>query len=133
MTIVEKARELGVALANTDAYKRMLAAQVSVESNVALKSLLDEFQLKRGMLVEMFQKGDYDNGLVLEISKDTERLQAQMMENPVFSDMLDAEKQFSELVASVDQEINACIGGKKDSSGCSGNCGSCGGCGGNLN
>lgn len=130
MTISERARELGVALANSDEYKRMLAAHVTVESNAPLKALLDEFNAKRAALVEMLQKGDYDSALALEMSTDIERLQGQMTDNPMFSEMLEAEEKFSQLVSSVDKEINACIGGanRGDMHGCGGDCGNCSGC-----
>lgn len=128
MTITEQARELGVAIANSDEYKRMLAAHANIEGSAPLKSMLDEFNAKRTALVEMLQKGDYDSGLALEMSNDIERLQGQMTENEVFADMMDAEEKFSQLISAVDTEINACIGGKSATAGCSGNCGSCGGC-----
>ena len=127
MTILEQARELGLALANSQEYNAMLAAQVNVETNEALSVLLNEFRVKRSAMLELLQGGDFENTLVLELSADVERLQAQMMENPLFSEMMQAEQAFSELLSSVDREINDCIGGKKGGS-CSGNCSSCSGC-----
>jgi len=127
MTILERARELGLALANSEEYNRMLAAQVNVETNEALSVLLNELRVKRSAMMELMRGGDFENTLILELSSDVERLQSQMMENPLFMQMMEAEHAFSELLSSVDREINECIGGKKGNS-CSGNCSSCNGC-----
>lgn len=127
MTIHDQARELGIALANSEEYKTMLAAQVDVETNEALSALLNEFRVKRSAMMELMQSGDFENNLILELSSDVDRLQTQMMENPLFAKMMDAEREFSELLASVDREINECIGGGRGSA-CNGNCSSCSGC-----
>ena len=128
MELMEKARELGIALAGSDEYKRMLAAQVNVQSNDSLRALLDEFKEKRAKLVSALSEGDFDNTNALELSADIERLQSQMLESPLFSDMIEAEKSFHDLIGAVDAEINACVDGSSAIRSCRGNCSGCDGC-----
>lgn len=126
--IMEKARELGFALAETQEYQRMLSAQMAVRSNDPLSALLAEFTAKRSALMETLSDADFDNMLAMNLSADIERLQEQMMENLLFTDMLEAEKTFSALLTTVDGEINACIGGAKSGANCAGDCSGCSGC-----
>lgn len=127
MTVQEQARELGVALANSPEFIRMKRAQVAVEENEPLSQLIGELQEKRQQIVTMLS-GDqqHDGTEALALTGDIERLQGQLTDNPLFSELVDAEGGFSTLLNSVDEEINTCIGTNR--AGCGGDCASCGGC-----
>lgn len=125
--IMDMARELGVAIAETPEYKRMSLAQAAVSRNASLQLLLSEFTQKRSALTSMLSSLDFDREAMIALSTDVERLQAQLRENPLFSEMLETEQAFSALLTSVDREINACIGRESDDD-CTGDCTACGGC-----
>ena len=124
--MLEQARELGIALANSPEFIRMKRAQAAIEQNEAVNALMQELQQKRTGLVNALSETDHDGSFALELTNDIDRLQGQLHENPIFMELLASESAFSALITSVDQEINACIGYEKSS--CSGDCGSCGGC-----
>lgn len=124
--MLDKARELGLALAATPEFLRMKQAQSDVERDEALNALISELHEKRARLVASLGEDELDGNEALSLSNDIERLQGQLQENPLFAELIGAEMAFQALIATVDDEINACIGVGKNE--CSGNCGSCGGC-----
>lgn len=128
--ILDMARELGVALAESSEFVRMKNAQKALEQNEAIVTLINELHAKRTALVGLLQSNESEGALALELTNDVERLQGQLSENPVFSEMIEAESAFSDLIQTVDNEINACIGSTSGGCGgdCGGDCGACSGC-----
>ena len=124
--MLDKARELGLALAATPEFLRMKQAQSDVERDEALNALISELHQKRARLVESLGADELDGNEALSLSNDIERLQGQLQENPLFAELIGAETSFQALISTVDDEINACIGVTKNN--CGGDCGSCGGC-----
>ena len=124
--MLEKARELGIALASSQEFIRMRQAQAELEQNEAVSALMSELQQKRTELIALLNDESGDGTGALELSSDVERLQGQLQENPLFIELVEAEGAFSALISAVDREINACIGNEQQ--GCSGQCGSCAGC-----
>lgn len=126
MELIEKARELGIALANSCEFIRMREAQSAVTESESVSGLITELQAKRTQLVSVMGADEKDAVEALALTNDIERLQGQLQENPLFSELLKSESEFSALISAVDDEINACIGYTK--SGCNGDCSGCGGC-----
>lgn len=124
--MLEKARELGLALAATPEFLRMKRAQAEMAQDEALNALITELQQKRSQLVEVLGADDVDGTLALSISGDIERLSGQLQENPQFMELMESEAAFQSLITAVDDEINACIGVARET--CSGSCDSCSGC-----
>lgn len=126
------ARELGEALANSDEFKRLIEARKISEEDSSLKKLLDEYRSKQDTVITLIQQDNSDTNQIIDITNDIERLQNQLYENPLFSELLIAEKEFSKLLKKVNNEINSCIGITTESENtetvCSGNCTECGGC-----
>ena len=130
MTILEQARELGIALAGSPEYERMINAQMAFQSDPVMDALINEYNAKKNAMLSMIGGGDYDSDLVREMSSDMERLRGQLNEAPLFVTMQEAQKSFSALVEAVSHEIDACIGLDTSSRGeCSGDCAGCSGCG----
>ncbi len=126
MELIEKARELGIALANSCEFIRMKEAQAAVTDSESVSGLITELQAKRTQLVHIMSADEKDAVEALALTNDIERLQGQLQENPLFSELVDSESDFSSLITAIDDEINACIGYKKNE--CNGDCSGCGGC-----
>lgn len=124
--MLDKARELGLALAASPEFLRMKRAQMLIENDEAVDALMDELREKRAKLVSILSESDVDGALALELSSDVERLQGQLEENPQFTELVESETEFNALINAVDDEINACIGTAKST--CGGSCESCSGC-----
>ena len=127
MTTIEIARELGVSLAESEEFQKVLLARHRVAEDDALTELIRSFHQKRQDVYDMMSSPDLDKEEAIAASADMERLQQQLYENPLFSGLMTAEQDFQNLVASVNREINACIGSDQ-TLGCSGDCSGCSGC-----
>lgn len=127
--ILDQARELGIALANSEEFLSMKQAQKALEANEAVFSLTKELDAKRMKLVSIFSGNNSDGDDAVELTNDIERLQGQLQENPLFLAYVKKESGFSALITAVDREINACIEtNERETISCSGNCSACGGC-----
>jgi cell fate (sporulation/competence/biofilm development) regulator YlbF (YheA/YmcA/DUF963 family) len=124
--MLELARELGLALANSAEFITMKRAQANFESNEATSALMQELNEKRDRLIRILAE---DSGGTLRrfLTNDIERLEEQLRENPLYAEIAAAQAAFSTVLTAINDEINACIGGET-STGCGGDCGSCGGC-----
>ena len=128
MTIIEKARELGMALAETDEYDAMIGAQIAFQSDPTMMALINEYNAKKSAMLELVQSGKFEGQLIKEISADMERLRNQLNEAPLYKDMQEKQKTFTSLVEAVSAEIDKCIGLDIEEPHCTGNCSACSGC-----
>lgn len=133
MTTMDKARELGVALANSPEYTRLTRARERVDENRAVSGLIQEFQDKERQIVTMMEQDDVDREVAVMLTGDIERIKAQLLSNDLFSELIESQRAFSELLGAVNREINACIGvvePEEDvvTASCNGACENCSGC-----
>ena len=82
---------------------------------------------KRDRLISILAEDGGDDLEAVSITNDIERLERQLQESPLYGELVSAQSSFSLVLNAVNEEINACIGGKSNSS-CAGDSGSCGGC-----
>ena len=131
--VIDKARELGIALSESAEYERMLASRDAIEKDAALTALINEFGLRQQQLAEMLSDAELEGSTSLEAaSHDIDNIQQMLLENVLFSEMLEAQSAFQKLMRRVNKVIGVCIGledtGCGDEAGCSGSCASCPGC-----
>jgi len=127
--MIELARELGLALANSFEFVQMKQAQSVFEGNEAIARLMQELNEKRDRLISILASDDVDDMEAVSLTNDIDRLEAQLRESPLYEELIAAQSAFSAVLTAVNDEINACIGAEtSDSHGCSGDCSGCGGC-----
>ncbi len=127
--MIELARELGLALANSAEFINMKQAQVAFEQNDAVAALLKEMNDKRDRLITILADEEGDDMMAVSLTNDIDRLEEQLKENPLYDELLSTQAAFSSVLTAVNDEINACIGAETSTSGnCSGDCEGCGGC-----
>lgn len=128
-TMIELARELGLALANSCEFVQMKQAQSDFENNEAIAKLMQELNDKRDRLISILASDEGDDLEAVSLTNDIDRLEAQLRESPLYSELVAAQSAFSAVLTAVNDEINACIGAEtSDNSACNGDCGGCGGC-----
>ena len=84
-------------------------------------------------MVSMLENADSDGIEVSAIAKEIDDIQAELMGDPVFEEMMEAQHCFASLMSEVNKTIGAYIGmntEKSSGSGCSENCSGCSGCSG---
>ena len=127
--MIELARELGLALANSCEFTQMKQAQSDFEQNEAISLLMQELNEKRDRLIAILSDEEGDDLEAVSLTNDIDRLEAQLKESPLYSELIAAQSAFSAVLTAVNDEINACIGAEtRTSRNCAGDCGSCGGC-----
>jgi cell fate (sporulation/competence/biofilm development) regulator YlbF (YheA/YmcA/DUF963 family) len=127
--MIELARELGLALANSSEFICMKQAQSAFEQNEAIGALMSELNEKRERLISILSDEDGNDMEAVSLTNDIDRLEEQLKESPLYGTLISAQAAFSTVLTAVNDEINACIGAETSaSSGCSGDCGGCGGC-----
>ena len=127
--MIELARELGLALANSCEFTQMKQAQSDFEQNEAISLLMQELNEKRDRLIAILSDEEGDDMEAVSLTNDIDRLEAQLKESPLYSELMTSQTAFSSLLTAINDEINACIGARtSESGGCSGDCGGCGGC-----
>ena len=127
--MIELARELGLALANSCEFVHMKQAQSDFESNEAIALLMQELNEKRDRLISILANDDVDDMEAVSLTNDIDRLEAQLKESPLYAELVAAQTAFSAVLTAINDEINACIGAEtSDSRACNGECGGCGTC-----
>lgn len=129
MNTIDKARELGVALANSPEFMRLSEARERVDANAAVTDLIQEFRNKESEIVSMMEDDDVDREGVVILTSDIERIKEQLLTNQLFTELVEAQQAFSNLLSAVNREINVCIGIEEpEETACSGSCDGCRGC-----
>ena len=131
--IIEKATELGMALSNSDEFRRLLSAKAAMDADKHVNELMEQYTQKQDKMVSMLENADSDGIEVSAIAKEIDDIQAELMGDPVFEEMMEAQRCFASLMSEVNKTIGAYIGmntEKSSGSGCSGNCSGCSGCSG---
>ena len=129
MELIELARELGLALANSCEFTRMKQAQNDFEQNEAIAGLMQELNEKRDRLISILADEEGDDLEAVSLTNDIDRLESQLKESPLYEELISAQTAFSTVLTAVNDEINACIGGEtSESSECGGDCSGCSGC-----
>ena len=72
MTTIEKARELGVALANSPEFLRLTEARERMDANAAVTKLLQEYHLKEHLIVSMMEQDDVSQEGAVMLTADME-------------------------------------------------------------
>jgi len=130
--IIEKATELGIALSNSAEFKRMQAAKAAMDADEHVSKLMNDYTEKQSAMVTMLEEASPDGMTVSGLSREIEEIQSTLMNDPVFSEMLEAQHQFANLMNEVNGVIGAHIGMEDEpaegSGGCGGNCAGCSGC-----
>ena len=127
MDIYDKARELGNMLLETKEGKKLNDKRFIFEANEDSKRRLYEYSRFREAVYVKINSGSLSESELAQQQQELNEKIAQVKSDPIISDMIKAEDEFSVLVNSVMNVLRATIEGESES-GCSGNCSSCGGC-----
>ncbi len=135
MDLIAIARQLGKALQEEEAYKKMVAAAAANDANAELQEDIEKFNLLRLQLNEEISKQDSDKEKVENLQKELSELYGKVTAEPNMIAFNDARTELENLLDKVNQIISAAASGEDpetfeihDHSSCGGNCSSCGGC-----
>ena len=127
MSIFELAAELGRALKEDDKLVRLENAKKAYEADTELNKKMIEYEVQQKALQLEITRDDRDTLLLDNIQKRIDTLYNDIMGNPVFMELNDAQAEVNELMNAVNQTITFQITGEVPSS-CTHDCSTCGGC-----
>ncbi len=102
MSIDAKAKELAEAIKETEEFETLKSAENKLNIDVKASEMLQEFQDKQQKLQESQQNGE-------EVSQEEiqslQSLQQQMQDNDTIKELMDAQKQFDNMLQEVNQTV----------------------------
>ena len=126
--IIEKARELGMMLAESDEMKALKGAEELQLSDKDAQELLMEYANTRDALSQRAASPDVTKEDFEAIQKEMNDAFAKIMTNENIKRYIEANRDFKNLIDQVNAIISFFVKGEEQGGSCSGNCSSCGGC-----
>ncbi len=132
--VIDKARDLGIALSESPEFKRMLVARAAIEENQEIMNNINLVQEKQRLVGDLLAEGSLSETRVdiATLTHEIDDLQTELMASEPFKEMLDSQRAFENLMQRVNKIIATCIGadfgGEAASDSCGGDCAGCSGC-----
>ena len=126
--IIEKARELGMMLAESDEMKALKGAEEMQLADPEAQVLMMEYANTRDRLSQKVASGEVDKDGMEAVQTEMEQAFQKLMTNENIKRYIEANKAFRTLIDQVNSIIGFFVKGEEQSGSCSGNCSSCGGC-----
>lgn len=125
MTIIEKAKELGLMLAESKEFIRMTTAEQAQSGDSDAQLLLAGYNKAREDLMQRAQNENITPDEMVKIRNEMEQEYAKLQQSASIREYIEAMSEFNSLMQGVNSAISFYIS-PQDS--CGGDCGGCGGC-----
>ena len=128
--IIEKAKELGLLLKDSEIVKEYVAAKTVYEQDRTIQELLGQFNLHK-MSMAMLSKQDHpDEERIADHEKQLEDVYNKIMQTDLMLDFQQKSEKVDSIISNINSIINLYISGGS-ANGCTGSCSTCSGCSGN--
>ena len=124
--IIEKAKELGALLENSEIVRKQRAAKKDFDNDTELQDLIGAFNMAKMSLMNESNKDTPDNEKVEQFRQQTTEAYEKVMQHPVMERLNDAEIALEGLLNQVNSILQQSVTGEQG--GCTHNCATCGGC-----
>lgn len=126
--ILEKTRELGDALLESECYQKLKAAENKAMQNAEAAQMMSDVLERRSKLQDLIQQENPDPVAMKRLSDEMDEIQEklQMMDDIV--ELSQARSDFNALIGQINQVLQFIVTGRMDEGGCSGDCSGCSGC-----
>lgn len=125
--ILEKARELGTMMAESNELKHFRAMEAVFYSDEEAQKVLNHYQARREEITAKMRETEMSPEALRSFQEELQGCMAELTANKVVNDYLEAKSAFNKVVTQVNSIISYCIEGEEES-GCGGNCSGCSGC-----
>ncbi len=126
MDIIEKARELGEMIQESEQMAKMKDMEAKQAADETAQTLLQEFNLERMNLARDMQSGKLSQEDA--VKKNNAAFDAILEKSPVLKQYVEAKGEFDNLVNQINGVLNFYITGQDQDHSCTHDCGTCGGC-----
>ncbi|MDK2798639.1 MAG: hypothetical protein PWP27_244 [Clostridiales bacterium] len=131
MDIIEKARELGKMLVESEQYLRLKDAEIAQLNDKEAQKLLKYYNDRKNRTMSAIKQGELTADELKKIQQQLQNDFENMMQNQNIKEYVEAKRDFEQLVYTINSVINYYINGinNEEKKGCSSSrCGSCKGC-----
>jgi len=135
MDVILKARELGKAIQQSEAYIELEEARKRSDANLELQEKISNFNLKKIALNREVNREDKNSDKIAQYDREMREAYMKIMEVPDMIAYSDARKKVDEMMQKVQMLLNFTLQGSDpetveipENMGCGGNCSDCGGC-----
>ena len=127
--VFQKTRELGQALLESDAYKKVQAAEEKAMKNTEAAALMALYLEKRSAVQACMNEENPDPVAMKRLSDEMDDAQEKLQMVDDIVELTQAREEFNSLIGQINQVLQFIVTGRMDDGeGCTGNCSSCGGC-----
>ena len=134
MNVIDKARELGVALQADERYAKYQQAKTSNDNDEELQKMIQEFNMKRVQLNTEMSKAEKNQEKLSELDSEIKSLYGNIMANENMAAFNDAKTAMDEFLSQINMVITMSANGEDPATcpveqpSCGGSCSTCGGC-----
>lgn len=134
MTVIEKARELGMLLQESEEYKNYIETKRENDTDTALQNMIGEFNILRMKLNQEMSKEKKDADEMKRLDSEIKELYGKIMSNRSMAEYTAASEKLEKLINSVNYIISQAANGEdpmtcpETAPSCTGSCSTCGGC-----
>lgn len=127
--VLKKAQELGLAILDSDIYKRSKQLEDQMMSDPEASRLLSAYMEKQNKVNELLASDEMDPEVLAKVGEELEQAREALSENDLIRETQEANKAANTMIENVNRIIQLIVTGSTgEGSGCTGDCGSCGGC-----
>ncbi len=125
--IIEKAKELGALLQNSEQVQKYNAAKATFEQDEETQKLVKEFNLHRMTMMTLGSGENADEARIAEVEERLKDVYGRIMESESMKAMQETGKAVEEMMGQVNGVLSFYVTGEEPQS-CTHDCSSCGGC-----
>jgi len=127
--IIEKAKELGLLLKDSDIVKEYATAKAAYDNDQQMRELLGQFNLHKMSIAMISKQENADEERLSEHEEKLTEVYNKIMESPLMVDFQEKSNRVETIIGNINNILNLYITGEP-SGGCTGSCSTCGGCSG---
>lgn len=125
--VMMKAQELGMAILESELYKRSKELEEKMMADPEASQLLSNYMEKQNKVNEVL--GDQmDPEVLAAIGEELEAARDALNGNELIKAAQEANKACNDMMDNVNRILQLIVNGQTEDGGCTGNCGTCGGC-----
>lgn len=127
--IIEKTKELGKLLAESEQVKALAAARLAYEQNAEIQDLNGQFNIHKMSIAALSKQDSPDEERIAGHEDKLREIYDKIMSSEVMTDYQTKTQTVEQLIAQINNILNFYISGENPQ-GCTGSCVTCGGCSG---
>lgn len=125
--IIEKTKELGELLKDSEQVKAFNAARLAYDENKEIQELLGKFNIHKMSIAALSKQENPDESRIAHHEEQLNEIYGQIMESELMISYQEKSQAVEQLLAEINNILNFYVSGETPQ-GCTGSCATCGGC-----